>query len=325
MRLSLLAGAAVLTASTALAQTPIGPFTGQFTENFEAGSVIFTPCMPVGVFSGTAQMCTPGNSGCHTTGSWGFFCTIFPHTGTWLFGSAGGYVEWTFSTPATRFGGYFGTNSGTADATFEFYDSANVLIGSVVGSIPADCQWYWNGWSIPAGAARITCTGLNPWGGAFIDMDDLEVDYTPSGPVSYCTAGTTFNNCVTAISGTGNPNVAHSNSCLINVANVEGQKSGILFYGLAPNALPWCSTGGSSFLCVKAPTARTGTQNTGGTTNACDGTLMLDWNAYQLATPGALGQPWVAGNKAYVQGWFRDPPSCKTTSLSDGLELTYVP
>jgi hypothetical protein len=145
-------------------------------------------------------------------------------------------------------------------------------------------------------------------------------------PVVYCTAGTTTNGCVASISASGNPNVSHSQPCQVSVANVEGQKTGILFYGLGTQGQSWCSVGGgTSFLCVKAPTSRTGVQSSGGTVLACDGTLSLDWNAFQLATPGALGQPWSAGSQAYVQAWFRDPPACKTTSLSDGVELTYQP
>ena len=44
-----------------------------------------------------------------------------------------------------------------------------------------------------------------------------------------------------------------------------------------------------------------------------------------IANPSALGNPWTAGDKVYVQGWFRDPPACKTTSLSNAVELTYLP
>jgi hypothetical protein len=318
----------VATAASALAQTPIGPFVGTHQEDFEGPQVIFTPCMPAGVFGGTAQLCDIAGSGCHTTTGWGFMCTIFAYQNTYFFGSAGGPVEYTFNTPAYRFGGYFGTNAGTADATIDFYDAGNNLIGSVTAGIPADCVWYWQGWSITGGASRIVVTGLNPFGGAFVDMDAMEVDYNPSGPtppVVYCTAGTTTSGCVAAIGANANPNVGHSNTCQITVASVEGQKSGILFYGLGQNGTPWCSTGGNSILCVKAPTQRTIAQPSGGTAGLCDGTLGLDWNAYQIANPGALGQPFAAGNKVYVQGWFRDPPACKTTNMSDGLELTYVP
>lgn len=150
-------------------------------------------------------------------------------------------------------------------------------------------------------------------------------DPLPSTPVVYCTPGTTSNGCLASISASANPNVAHSTPCQISLGGVEGAKTGIVFYGLASNVQPWCSTGGNSLLCVKAPTMRTGVQSTGGTVGLCDGTMTLDWNAFQLANPSALGAPWSAGSKAFVQGWFRDPPACKTTSMSDGIELTYLP
>jgi hypothetical protein len=70
---------------------------------------------------------------------------------------------------------------------------------------------------------------------------------------------------------------------------------------------------------------RTLAQGSGGAQGSCNGALALDWNAFQLANPGALGNPWVAGARAYVQGWYRDPPACKTTSLSNAVALTYLP
>jgi hypothetical protein len=33
----------------------------------------------------------------------------------------------------------------------------------------------------------------------------------------------------------------------------------------------------------------------------------------------------MSGQNAWLQGWFRDPPAVKTTSLSDGLQITFVP
>ena len=88
------------------------------------------------------------------------------------------------------------------------------------------------------------------------------------------------------------------------------------------HAAPWNAT---SFLCVKSPTQRTGTQNSAGTANACDGALSLDWNAYQSSNPNALGNPWSPGDVVQVQAWFRDPPAGKATNLSDAIEMTYVP
>jgi hypothetical protein len=150
----------------------------------------------------------------------------------------------------------------------------------------------------------------------------------PGGPPpAYCTAGTTSSGCVPAISGSHAPSVSGANPCSILVANVEGAKNGLLFYGVDNTGFtptPWGS-GGTSHLCVKAPTQRTAPQSTGGNAGQCDGQLVLDWNAYQSANPGALGQPWSTNDKVYVQAWFRDPPAVKTTNLSDALEMTYVP
>jgi hypothetical protein len=152
------------------------------------------------------------------------------------------------------------------------------------------------------------------------------VGASTGSPVVYCTAGTSTNGCVPAISGTAQPSVTFANACQIDVANIEGQKLGLIFYGVdntgfAPN--PWGT--GTSFLCVKSPTQRTGTQNSGGNAGLCDGAFTLDWNAYQGANPGALGNPFSAGDKVYVQAWYRDPPAPKTTNLSDALEMTMLP
>jgi hypothetical protein len=152
---------------------------------------------------------------------------------------------------------------------------------------------------------------------------ELEVDGL-CGPEVYCISGTTTNGCNASISANANPSVSLAHPCTILVTGVEGQKNGILFYGLARNQSPWCM-GGTSFLCAKAPTQRTGAQLSGGTMNACDGSLSLDWNAYQSGHPAALGNPWSVGDDAWVQAWFRDPPACKTTSLSNGVHLVYQP
>lgn len=159
--------------------------------------------------------------------------------------------------------------------------------------------------------------------GTFASWELSLATYAPP-PTSYCTAGTTTNGCAPSISASANPSVTFAHACDLTIAGVEGAKSAILFYGLAPSASVWAPSS-TSFLCVKSPTQRTATQSSGGTPNACDGVLGLDWNAFQGAHPGALGAPWVIGEKAFVQAWFRDPPAPRTTNLSDALELTYQP
>jgi hypothetical protein len=112
---------------------------------------------------------------------------------------------------------------------------------------------------------------------------------------------------------------------VIAAANIEGQKQGLLFYGLSgQTALPWAA-GSTSFFCVKSPTQRMGAQLSGGTTGACDGNLSQDWLAFVAANPGALGAPYSVGQVVDAQAWYRDPPAVKTTNLSNGLEFTLVP
>lgn len=148
----------------------------------------------------------------------------------------------------------------------------------------------------------------------------------PPPPTPYCTSGTSVNGCVASITASANPRVNYSSPCNINVSGADGQRSALLFYGLQSFIQPWCQLSpGSSMLCVKAPTYRFAGQNTGGALGQCNGSINASWNGFQLSNPGALGAPWTAGEKAYVQGWFRDPASCKTTTLSNAVEMTYEP
>ena len=141
---------------------------------------------------------------------------------------------------------------------------------------------------------------------------------------SYCTAGTTTHGCAAMISASGVASASAGTGFVITVAAVEGQKQGIVFYGISGRlAQTWGA--GTSFLCVKPPTQRTGAQSSGGTIDACDGALSIDWNAYIASDAGALGNPFQGGETVEVQGWFRDPPASKTTSLSDALEFFVCP
>ena len=144
-----------------------------------------------------------------------------------------------------------------------------------------------------------------------------------TGVASYCTAGTTSSGCTALCSGAGTPSASTGSGFTIAVSSVEGQRSGLIFYGLSgPNAVAWSST---SVLCVKPPVQRTTIQVSGGTVGACDGSFALDWNAYIASNPAALGNPYAGGEIVWAQGWFRDPPSTKTTELSDGLTFCVSP
>lgn len=178
----------------------------------------------------------------------------------------------------------------------------------------------------------------NPWCPEFLDFNEAANSFEPRTPgalnsvcpsaasiVNYCTSGTTTNGCNATMGYSGTPSVAATSGFTVTVNSVEGVKQGIIFYGnIGPVASPW-GLGGNSWLCVKSPTQRTGTQNTGGTAGACNGQMSLDLLAYLAANPSAVGNPFSAGQQCWIQGWFRDPPAVKTTSLSDGLEVTFQP
>jgi hypothetical protein len=150
------------------------------------------------------------------------------------------------------------------------------------------------------------------------------LSFGPGGGTSYCTAGTSSHGCVPSIATSGIPSASASSGFTISASGLEGQKQGLVFYGISGRlAQPWGT--GTSFLCVKAPTQRTTVQSTGGAPQQCDGALAIDWLAYVAANPGALGAPFSAGDIVQAQAWYRDPPSPKTTSLTGAVEFVLVP
>jgi subtilisin-like proprotein convertase family protein len=158
---------------------------------------------------------------------------------------------------------------------------------------------------------------------------DLKISTAGGGcaGVSYCTTSTTSNGCNPTLASSGSASIAGGpGSFILTCSNVEGQKSGLIFYGISGrNNIPW-ATGSTSFLCVKAPTQRMQTQSSGGTSGQCDGSLTQDFFHYVVnVNPFALGNPLAPGQTYQAQAWFRDPPAPKTTNLSDGNEFTLCP
>jgi len=172
------------------------------------------------------------------------------------------------------------------------------------------------------------------WSGAaqFVNADlngSLDVflrDRGLNAPVPYCQGAFTTGGCTPEISAATQPSVQQLNPCTVTVIDVDGQRAGLIFYGVDNTGFtPLSWGGGSSWMCVKSPLQRSLLQSSGGQAGQCNGGFTLDWNAYQQANPGALGQPWSVGAKAYVQAWFRDPPAIKSTQLSNALEMTFTP
>lgn len=142
-------------------------------------------------------------------------------------------------------------------------------------------------------------------------------------PASYCSPGLTSGGCTPVLSVSAQPSANASTPCILRAANVDGARSGLLFYGLSElmPVISW-GPGAGTYLCVSSPVQRMSVQNSGGTAGFCDGALVEDLQAFQLAHPNALGSPWYVGQRIYVQGWFRDPFAPLGTSLTDSIKIT---
>jgi hypothetical protein len=145
---------------------------------------------------------------------------------------------------------------------------------------------------------------------------------------TYCTAGTSLSGCIPTIQGVGVPSATAASGFNINLLGSEGNKQGLMFYGIngqLTGGAPW-GPGSSSTLCVKAPTQRTPLQPLSGSIGNCDANYGIDWNAYMAATPGAVGNPRAIGVSFDAQYWYRDNTAAiKSTSLSDALHFTLAP
>lgn len=176
-------------------------------------------------------------------------------------------------------------------------------------------------WTISVVGASVP---LAPQGFGLCATGDIAIGGT-SFPVAYCTASQTSNLCVPAITSAGVARAAAASGFTIAAHDVEGNRQGLVFYGVnGRHAAPW-APGNSSTLCVKQPLQRTPLRNSGGATASCQGVLSVDWSAFLAANPGALGAPPTAGQLVQAQAWFRDPNAPGSTNLSDALEFTVQP
>jgi len=145
-------------------------------------------------------------------------------------------------------------------------------------------------------------------------------------PVTYCTTGVSSQGCVPAISYSGAPSASATSGFVLNASSIDANRIGLFFYGFSDTAfapLQW-GTGGTSYLCVKSPTQRLPALSSGGT-SGCTGSFSQDWSAYMAATPSALGNPLLVGQSFDAQFWMRDPPSPKSTLLSNALRFSMCP
>jgi hypothetical protein len=169
-------------------------------------------------------------------------------------------------------------------------------------------------------------------GGGFVSALDSHDSYLAkwgcpfvNSGATYCTTGTTSGGCVPAISASGSASATAGSGFSISISNLESHRIGVIFYGIdGPHASPW-GAGGASSLCVKSPTQRLHPYDSGGSPGLCNGLISEDWNLFIATHASALGQPFFGGETVWAQGWFREPPSAKTTALSNGLVFAVAP
>jgi len=143
----------------------------------------------------------------------------------------------------------------------------------------------------------------------------------PAGfPVPYCTAKVNSKGCTPEVTFSGIPSASDPDPFAVGAVQVINNKNGILFYGYAPNNLPF--QGG--YLCVQPPIKRTPVQNSGGNPppNDCSGSFSFNFNGQ---IQGGADPGLVPGVSVYDQYWYRDPQSSSTTGLSDAVAFDVLP
>ncbi|MCC7015268.1 MAG: choice-of-anchor B family protein [Planctomycetes bacterium] len=242
-----------------------------------------------------------------------------------------------YSDPVIGYWRWYSNNqNGVVDDTFYVQVSNGGLWNTVetVGPSSAEAQggWYYHEFHVnqfvaPSATVQVRFRASDLGTGSIVEaaIDDFVIRNVDCSTLSvYCTAGTTSSGCNASISASGVASATSAAGFTLDISQVEGAKTGLIFYGVNGQlSNPW--NGGSSYLCVRAPTQRLSPQATGGTSGACNGSLSVDWNAYRSSHPSALGAPFGAGDVVWSQAWFRDPPSPGTTSMSNALRFTVGP
>lgn len=193
LRRSLLIGLmaiAIGSASASAALVPIGEFTGEMFEGFEAIGAPGGYPGPMDICGGRAAM---DDTLAHTvmiayslqSGISGE--SIYPYNGNLMGGlpTGWGYVE--FDTPVVDFGAFIGTADTLTGTTFTFKDET----GTVIDTVPVSLQladWTWCGWHSDTPIARIEILGsVTP--GFGVTFDDLRANVPEPASLSLLLIG----------------------------------------------------------------------------------------------------------------------------------------
>jgi hypothetical protein len=158
--------------------TPVAEFQGDLSDPLNFGTIMAVQTLDVFGGAGTLSNLSEGGAIKVEFNSSLDGDLVTPRSGPTMAGQLG-IGRWDFDSPAVRFGGWFENNSGADDATLNFYDAGQNLLGSAIASIPvAGGSWVWNGWESDAPFTRVEVIGNGLING-FIWYDDMQLTFVP--------------------------------------------------------------------------------------------------------------------------------------------------
>jgi hypothetical protein len=139
-----------------------------------------------------------------------------------------------------------------------------------------------------------------------------------SNPSSYCSSKVNSQGCQALVGWSGLPTLSGADDFHITCAQVINNKSGLLYWGLAPRDVPFF--GGTQ--CVQSPVVRTQLQNSGGNPppDDCSGTYDFFFSHAYMASVGL-----TAGQIVHGEYWYRDPADPAHVSLSNAIAAEILP
>jgi len=161
--------------------TPIAQFTGQWSENFDEFPADGA-FRSLNLFGGHGSVRVEGDNNSIKLEWYSSLGgdEVIPISN--LMCGQLGIADWEFQQPVMRFGGFWENNSHADDATAEFFDAGDTLIGTRVVPVSATAQhWVWNGWQFDTPVSRIRVTGNGLING-FIWYENMEITPAPVVP-----------------------------------------------------------------------------------------------------------------------------------------------
>jgi hypothetical protein len=134
---------------------------------------------------------------------------------------------------------------------------------------------------------------------------------------TYCAGKVNSAGCTPAMGWAGSPSLGGPDDFHVVATQELNHKPGLIFFGLAPRALPWF--GGTR--CVAQPILRTPLQMSGGNAGPPDCSGSYD---FHVSHAWVSAHGWVAGVELFAQAWSRDPQQADGTTIALGNALRFT-